>query len=169
MKKKHIWIWTSIAVLGVFAFSVSLSFDQKLTYIKPKDESKKFSVNVQGAVRFPNVYTFDKPMKIIEVLKGAQPLSDADLSNIGLSDEISKNTKIYVPHKIHESHLATNETLYWSSFHQIDQLTRLGISKTVAVKLLKHKKTKGVISWEQIEKMKIGLKNLQKLKQVLIL
>lgn len=70
--------------------------------VKDGDNSKNKGpvyVDVKGAVKHPNVYKMTSKDRVVDLLDKAQLLDDADVSQINLSEKLSDQKMIFIPHK----------------------------------------------------------------------
>lgn len=59
--------------------------------------TKELAVHVAGAVNRPGVYCFEEGARVIEAVKKAGPLPEADLDSLNLAQPLVDGAKIYVP------------------------------------------------------------------------
>mgnify|MGYP001307973695 FL=1 len=94
--------------------------------VKDGDNSKNKGpvyVDVKGAVKHPNVYKMTSKDRVVDLLDKAQLLEDADVSQINLSEKLTDQKMIFIPHKgqknvepqievnsVHEKNGNTNNT-----------------------------------------------------------
>ncbi|HHS2950184.1 TPA: helix-hairpin-helix domain-containing protein [Staphylococcus argenteus] len=70
--------------------------------VKDGDNSKNKGpvyIDVKGAVKHPNVYKMTSKDRVIDLLDKAQLLDDADVSQINLSEKLTDQKMIFIPHK----------------------------------------------------------------------
>ncbi|WP_256062056.1 helix-hairpin-helix domain-containing protein, partial [Staphylococcus aureus] len=70
--------------------------------VKDGDNSKNKGtvyVDVKGAVKHPNVYKMTSKDRVVDLLDKAQLLDAADVSQINLSEKLSDQKMIFIPHK----------------------------------------------------------------------
>lgn len=56
-------------------------------------------VDIKGAVKHPNVYKMTSKDRVVDLLDKAQLLDDADVSQINLSEKLTDQKMIFIPHK----------------------------------------------------------------------
>ncbi|MEN0125112.1 ComEA family DNA-binding protein [Staphylococcus aureus] len=70
--------------------------------VKDGDNSKNKGpvyVDIKGAVKHPNVYKMTSKDRVVDLLDKAQLLDDADVSRINLSEKLTDQKMIFIPHK----------------------------------------------------------------------
>lgn len=70
--------------------------------VKDGDNSKNKGpvyVDLKGAVKHPNVYKMTSKDRVVDLLDKAQLLDDADVSQINLSEKLTDQKMIFIPHK----------------------------------------------------------------------
>ncbi|MCS4536875.1 hypothetical protein NXS15_01915 [Mycoplasma sp. CSL7475-4] len=149
----------------VFGVTTSLVIDKKESYIKPKETPKEFKIKIEGAVLNKGEYIAKKGDKLFDVIKQAQPLSNANLKEIDIGLSINKNMSIFIEYDIEKGPF-----LDWKLLNKSTQLSRYGIKKSIASKLLKYRKTNNKTTWTKLGQLKgIGPETLKKLRKILIL
>ncbi len=56
-------------------------------------------VDVKGAVKHPNVYKMTSKDRVVDLLDKAQLLDDVNVSRINLSEKLTDQKMIFIPHK----------------------------------------------------------------------
>ncbi|WP_029609060.1 MAG0490 family ComEA-like DNA-binding protein [Mycoplasma simbae] len=166
--RKRVWILGSVLAAGIFGLALSLSLDQKQTFISKTNQNKEVKVKISGAVLHPGEYEVPINSTLKQALIMAKPRADSDLTSIDQNQKIASNITIKIPFKkVNREH---KPAISWSQINSLVDLTNLGISKSIAQKLLTHRKNNPSTTWEKINQISgIGSKALEKLKKVLIL
>lgn len=126
-------------------------------------KATKYVVSVFGAVEKPGEYSFDIPMKIREIIFKAVVKTKADLSTLDLDKEINEDQEILVPFKIGEI-----EKIKWADLNNISQLTKYGVRKGAAQKIIDFRRKNLSTKWENIKTIKgIGPVTLNQLKDII--
>ncbi|VEU76733.1 MAG0490 family ComEA-like DNA-binding protein [Mycoplasmopsis columbina] len=160
MKKKKIFYWAlGLSIISFALVSSAVSFNNKESKLKLIDSktSESYKVKILGAVKHEKILTFFKPIKIKELLKKVDLNSNADLTNISMNMEIKENFILNIPEQ-------TQRKLLWKNIHKIEDLTGMKISKSLALKILKLRKEKINITWNDLKEVNgIGSKILENL------
>lgn len=124
---------------------------------------KHYKVSVEGAVENPGDYEFDQPLTVREIIFQAVVKTNADTSSLDLDKTIDKDTNILVPFKI-----GTIEKIKWKDLTNVDQLTKYGVKKSVALKIIQFRQQNETTTWEQIRAIKgIGETTINQLKEII--
>ncbi|MGV3244083.1 helix-hairpin-helix domain-containing protein [Staphylococcus sp. 11261D007BR] len=76
------------------------SDEEKNESLNRKDEQPmKVVVDIKGAVRKPNIYTMMSDDRVQQVVEKADPLPDADLSQVNLAEKLTDQKLIWIPSK----------------------------------------------------------------------
>lgn len=76
------------------------SDEEKNESLNHKDEQPmKVVVDIKGAVRKPNIYTMMSDDRVQQVVEKADPLPDADLSQVNLAEKLTDQKLIWIPSK----------------------------------------------------------------------
>lgn len=131
---------------------------------KKQNENEYITIKITGAIYYPGQYTFNKGIKLYEVLKHVKLKQNANVKNLNFDQEITKNMTLNISY---------NET-YKINIREIKKyqhIVNLGIRKNIAIKIFNFIiKNNYSITWEQIEKIDgVGLRTMQLLKQKLTL
>lgn len=161
LKNKRILIITSsIIVTGLLGYGLYEVFKPNVVYV---DDVSSYTVVVEGAVKNPGSYTFEKPKTIREIIFSASVLTNADISTLDLEKIISNDYQIIVPYKV-----GAVEKIKWKDLHSVEQLTELGIKKSIAQIIINHRRQNETTTWEEILALKgIGQVTLAQLKDVI--
>lgn len=140
--------------------------------------NKSVTVDVKGAVNFPNTYNMKSSDRVNDVLKKAQTKNDADLSQINLSEKLKDQMYIYVPVKGEKvPNHSTNQSsdnkvevnINTGDKAEIEKLPGIGPSKAEAI--LQYRETKG--EFKKIEDLKnvkgFGEKTIESLRDYIVL
>ncbi|MBE5660738.1 helix-hairpin-helix domain-containing protein [Staphylococcus sp. SS60] len=159
--------------------------DIKLVEGQNKDGDKRTKnkgpvyVDIKGAIKHPNVYKMSSADRVIDLLNKAELLEDADVSQINLSEKLTDQKMIYIPHKGQkniESQLGTNKSqvnqsntnvkvnLNTASASELMSVPGVGQSKANAI--IEHRNQQGAFQdIEELKKVKgFGNKTFEKLK-----
>ncbi|VEU60711.1 Uncharacterised protein [Mycoplasmopsis bovigenitalium] len=151
--------------VGLFSISLSLTLDQRGTYLKSANKSKTLKIKISGAVNNPGEFEVNFGEKLYSILKRAGPKHNANLSKLDFDSKILKNSEIYIPYDLNKGAF-----LKWKELNNINQLTLYGITKSTAQKVLKLRKDNESITWQQLESLKgVGQATLKKLQNILII
>ncbi|WP_129687634.1 MAG0490 family ComEA-like DNA-binding protein [Mycoplasmopsis bovigenitalium] len=163
--KKKVWILGGLLAVGLFSISLSLTLDQRGTYLKSANKSKTLKIKISGAVNNPGEFEVNFGEKLYSILKRAGPKHNANLSKLDFDSKILKNSEIYIPYDLNKGAF-----LKWKELNNINQLTLYGITKSTAQKVLKLRKDNESITWQQLESLKgVGQATLKKLQNILII
>ncbi|MGL5522164.1 MAG: MAG0490 family ComEA-like DNA-binding protein [Metamycoplasmataceae bacterium] len=163
MKKRLIFlssllVVSAVSFLGYYIFTTSQSENKTEENIK-----KELIAEIDGAVEKPGNYFFIKNQTLRMILANAIIRQEADLSSILLNEKKDRNFSIYIPFIGGEQN-----KLFWKDIKSINQLINIGISKTIAKKLMDLKEKKENVEWSDIENISgIGDKTLAKLKKLI--
>lgn len=140
--------------------------------------NKSVTVDVKGAVNFPNTYNMKSSDRVNDVLKKAQTKDDADLSQINLSEKLKDQMYIYVPVKgekvlKHSTNQSSDNkvevNINTGDKAEIEKLPGIGPSKAEAI--LQYRETKG--EFKKIEDLKnvkgFGEKTIESLRDYIVL
>ncbi|MGO1989617.1 helix-hairpin-helix domain-containing protein [Mammaliicoccus vitulinus] len=140
--------------------------------------NKSVTVDVKGAVNFPNTYNMKSSDRVNDVLKKAQTKNDADLSQINLSEKLKDQMYIYVPVKgekvlKHSTNQSSDNkvevNINTGDKAEIEKLPGIGPSKAEAI--LQYRETKG--EFKKIEDLKnvkgFGEKTIESLRDYIVL
>lgn len=123
----------------------------------------KYTVSIEGAVEHPGDYQFDQPHKLRRIIFEANLKTNADISSINMEEIISNDFKMIIPFKI-----GTIQKIKWNDINSVDQLTKRGVKKSTAQKIVDFKRKNSNPSWEKIHAIKgIGQITLNQLKDVI--
>lgn len=105
-------------------------FSQKnaLTSLFALENKLSLTVEVEGAVKYPGTYTFDKICTVQEVLKEAIPLEEADLVSLNPVRMIYHEILVYVPYQ-DENHLSLNQ----ATSQELQTIPGIGPTKAQAI------------------------------------
>lgn len=163
--KKKVWVLGGLLAVGLFSISLSLTLDQRGTYLKSVNKSKILKIKISGAVNNPGEYEINFGEKLYSILKRAGPKHNANLSKLDFNSKILKNSEIYIPYDLNKGAF-----LKWKELNNINQLTLYGITKSTAQKVLNLRKDNESITWQHLESLKgIGQATLKKLQNILII
>lgn len=163
--KKKVWVLGGLLAVGIFSISLSLTLDQRGTYLKSANKSKILKIKISGAVNNPGEYEVNFGEKLYSILKRAGPKHNANLSKLDFNSKILKNSEIYIPYDLNKGAF-----LKWKELNNINQLTLYGITKSTAQKVLNLRKDNESITWQHLESLKgIGQATLKKLQNILII
>ncbi|QBF34618.1 hypothetical protein EG856_01615 [Mycoplasmopsis phocirhinis] len=164
MKKWKLWTLGAVVPMLVLGIGTSLVIDKRESYIKPKQAQTEFKIKIEGAVLNNGYFRAKKGDKLIDIIKLAQPLQNASLKDIEITKPIEKDLNIDIKFDI-----AKGPFLNWTLLSKTSQLIKYGIKKSIATKLLKHRRVNSKTTWTNISELKgIGPQTLKKLKQILI-
>lgn len=136
-------------------------------------------VDVKGAIKHPNVYKMSPTDRVIDLLNKAELLEDADVSQINLSEKLTDQKMIYIPHKGQkniESQLGTNKSQVNQSNTNVkvnlntasasELMSVPGVGQTKANAIIEHRNQQGAFQdIEELKKVKgFGSKTFEKLK-----
>ena len=62
--------------------------------------TKQYTVTIEGAVKNPGEYKFNKPKTIREIIFNAHVLTNADIDSLNMEKTISEDTEIIIPYKV---------------------------------------------------------------------
>ena len=167
MKNKSLFrkiLFFSICVFSVAGISY---FVYKTFFINNKVEkneiSKEYKVSIDGAVKNPGNYFFEQPKTIREIIFEASVLTSADISILNLEEIIFSDFEIVVPFKIDSI-----KKIKWKDLVNVDQLTNLGVKKSISQIIINHRRQNETTTWEQILALKgIGQVTLNQLKDLI--
>lgn len=159
------WVLGGLLAVGLFSISLSLTLDQRGTYLKSANKSKTLKIKISGAVNNPGEFEVNFGEKLYSILKRASPKHNANLSKLDFNSKILKNSEIYIPYDLNKGAF-----LKWKELNNINQLTLYGITKSTAQKVLKLRKDNESITWQHLKSLKgVGQATLQKLQNILII
>ncbi len=159
--------------------------DIKLVEGQNKDGDKRTKnkgpvyVDIKGAIKHPNVYKMSSADRVIDLLNKAELLEDADVSQINLSEKLTDQKMIYIPHKGQkniESQLGTNKSQVNQSNTSVkvnlntasasELMSVPGVGQTKANAIIEHRNQQGAFQdIEELKKVKgFGSKTFEKLK-----
>ena len=95
---------------------------------KKQNENEYITIKITGAVYYPGQYTFNKGIKLYEVLKHVKLKQNANVKNLNFDQEITKNMTLNISY---------NET-YKINIREIKKyqhIVNLGIRKNIAIKI----------------------------------
>ncbi|MBO0927129.1 helix-hairpin-helix domain-containing protein [Staphylococcus sp. 30400_3112M30941] len=136
-------------------------------------------VDIKGAIKHPNVYKMSSADRVIDLLNKAELLEDADVSQINLSEKLTDQKMIYIPHKGQkniESQLGTNKLQVNQSNTSVkvnlntasasELMSVPGVGQTKANAIIEHRNQQGAFQdIEELKKVKgFGSKTFEKLK-----
>ncbi|UWV77322.1 MAG0490 family ComEA-like DNA-binding protein [Mycoplasmopsis cynos] len=128
--------------------------------INPDEKNDIHYYKISGAAKHIGVHKSLKKLTYRELFFIAKVSENANIEIFKLNNYVPENSEVVVPYK--------NYKLKWIYFENINQLSKLGISKKILISLLKHRREKIKTSWANIEKISgIGEKTLEKLKNFL--
>ncbi|MBO1200462.1 helix-hairpin-helix domain-containing protein [Staphylococcus simiae] len=87
----------------------STTKDGKQNQDKSATENKEVFVDIKGEVKHPKVYKMTTSDRVSDVLKQAELTTDADTSNINLSEKLVDQKMIVIPKKGQNSNLVVNQ------------------------------------------------------------
>lgn len=136
-------------------------------------------VDVKGAIKHPDVYKMSSTDRVIDLLNKAEMLEDADVSQINLSEKLTDQKMIYIPHKGQknvDSQLGTNKSQVGQSNTNVkvnlntasasELMSVPGVGQTKANAIIEHRNQQGAFQdIEELKKVKgFGSKTFEKLK-----
>ncbi|CDR66111.1 ComE operon protein 1 [Staphylococcus schweitzeri] len=136
-------------------------------------------VDVKGAIKHPDVYKMSSTDRVIDLLNKAELLEDADVSQINLSEKLTDQKMIYIPHKGQknvDSQLGTNKSQVGQSNTNVkvnlntasasELMSVPGVGQTKANAIIEHRNQQGAFQdIEELKKVKgFGSKTFEKLK-----
>ncbi|WP_052461993.1 helix-hairpin-helix domain-containing protein [Mycoplasmopsis californica] len=155
--RKKLWILGTVSAVGFFGLALSLTFDQKQTYIQKQIEQNELKEKSKTSRLNKKIITnqelkVNKVEDIVGSIKTNKPPNKKMIKTTNFNEKEEKNK------------------ISWKEIKSTKQLISLGISRSVATKLVKYRKSNHETSWENIGKIKgIGAKTIEKLKIFLIL
>ncbi|WP_027332783.1 MAG0490 family ComEA-like DNA-binding protein [Mycoplasmopsis gallinarum] len=160
-KKKYFWLF--VGLFSLFIIGSSIAFNTKQTTVIKKEEGiKPFTVKIYGAVKNPIDLSFNRSIKLKELISLSKPLLESDLSTINLNSTINKNFKLEIPYK--QTKISINK------IKSLKDWQNLKISKTSALKLFNLHKQNKIKSWKDIESISsLSSKTLKILKSQIII
>ena len=161
-KKSKIILIISLTVIGITSIGLLTYYFTKPKIVN-KVNTNKYVVTVDGAVKKPGDYHFDKPKTLREILFEASLLTNADISSLDLEKIIREDYQVVVPYKV-----GSVKKIKWKDLNSIEQLTDLGVKKSVAQIILNHRRQNEHTTWEEILALKgIGQTTLSQLKDLI--
>lgn len=136
-------------------------------------------VDVKGAIKHPDVYKMSSTDRVIDLLNKAELLEDADVSQINLSEKLTDQKMIYIPHKgqknvdsqlgINKSQVGqsnTNVKVNLNTASASELMSVPGVGQTKANAIIEHRNQQGAFQdIEELKKVKgFGSKTFEKLK-----
>jgi competence protein ComEA len=156
-----------IVILVVIGWIIFFPRPKTIEYVNQgKEDIKIIVVEISGAVEFPGIYHFFEPLTVYEALKFAgNPLSDADMSSIMISEVITRNKTIHVKSiNIEEVNQSIYININKASFKEL--LTIPHMTENRAISLLLYREQNGnFLSIDDLIHVKyIGIVTLEKIK-----
>ncbi|WP_047428572.1 helix-hairpin-helix domain-containing protein [Staphylococcus schweitzeri] len=136
-------------------------------------------VDVKGAIKHPDVYKMSSTDRVIDLLNKAELLEDADVSQINLSEKLTDQKMIYIPHKgqknvdsQHETNKSqvgqsnTNVKVNLNTASASELMSVPGVGQTKANAIIEYRNQQGAFQdIEELKKVKgFGSKTFEKLK-----
>ncbi|HAZ6023619.1 TPA: ComEA family DNA-binding protein, partial [Staphylococcus aureus] len=133
-----------------------------------------------GAVKHPNVYKMTSKDRVVDLLDKAQLLEDADVSQINLSEKLTDQKMIFIPHKgqknvepqigvnsVHVKNGNTNNTKVNLNTASVSELMSVpGVGQAKANAIVEYRNQQG--AFQEIDDLKkvkgFGSKTFDKLK-----
>ncbi|CDR50398.1 ComE operon protein 1 [Staphylococcus schweitzeri] len=146
---------------------------------KPTKNKGPVYVDVKGAIKHPDVYKMSSTDRVIDLLNKAELLEDADVSQINLSEKLTDQKMIYIPHKGQKNvdlQLGTNKSQVGQSNTNVkvnlntasasELMSVPGVGQTKANAIIEHRNQQGAFQdIEDLKKVKgFGSKTFEKLK-----
>lgn len=143
--------------------------------VKDGDNSKN-----KGPVKHPNVYKMTSKDRVVDLLDKAQLLDDADVSRINLSEKLTDQKMIFIPHKgqknvepqievnsVHVKNGNTNNTKVNLNTASVSELMSVpGVGQAKANAIVEYRNQQG--AFQEIDDLKkvkgFGSKTFDKLK-----
>ena len=102
--KKHLLPreWFAVTfLLTIILFIIGFKLINQLDHVEPRGKAKTYlvemiTVNVEGRVVNPGVYTLKKDSKLSDLLKYIELEEDVDISKLNYSKKISNNQTIKI-------------------------------------------------------------------------
>ncbi|WP_148664005.1 hypothetical protein [Mycoplasmopsis bovigenitalium] len=91
--KKKVWVLGGLLAVGLFSISLSLTLDQRGTYLKSANKSKTLKIKIYGAVNNPGELEVNFGEKLYSILKRAGPKHNANLSKLDFDSKMLKILK----------------------------------------------------------------------------
>lgn len=167
-KKLYLIIPVFISIIAISIYFIAQNEQKKYNQdqISIDTNSDKLICKINGAVLEEKEILVARGTTIREAIAQIILDYDADLSKVNLDKIIEKDIEINIPYL-----KSAITKLRFSEFNNIYQLTKSGISKKIAQKILNLKdEIEGIPTWKDIDQIEgIGIKTLEKLKKIIIL
>ncbi len=162
-KKKKIWIISAIT-LTIICVASFATYKICNTQISKSVTSKNdYTVAINGAVKNPGSYTFNRPKSLREIIFSASVLTNADTTSLELEKIIDEDCQIIVPYKV-----GSVKKIKWKDLNSVEQLTDLGVKKSIAQTIINFRRQNESTTWEEILSLKgIGQVTLGQLKDII--
>ncbi|WP_416374151.1 MAG0490 family ComEA-like DNA-binding protein [Mycoplasmopsis cynos] len=102
--------------------------------INPDEKNDIHYYKISGAAKHIGVHKSLKKLTYRELFFIAKVSENANIEIFKLNNYVPENSEVVVPYK--------NYKLKWIYFENINQLSKLGISKKILISLLKHRREK---------------------------
>ena len=167
-------------IIGLGAFLIIYTTNRNKEGIKTTDDQEMITVDIEGAVKKPGVYSFKAGSVIQDAVNAAEGLSenvDNDLltKNFNLAEALQNNQKISIPIRIETAPAVagTAETqgkinINTASLTELDSLP--GIGPVYAQRIIDYRTKKTFNSIEEIKEIQgIGEKTFEKFKDLIMI
>lgn len=165
-------------IIGLGAFLIIYTANRNKEKIKTSADQEIITVDIEGAVKKPGVYSFKAGSVIQDAINAAEGLSEnADnellAKNINLAEALSNNQKISIPIKVEAAPAVagTTETqgkinINIASLAELDSLP--GIGPVYAQRIIDYRQKKSFSTLEEIMEIQgIGEKTFEKFKDLI--
>ena len=166
-----------VIIIGFGAGLIIYSTERSKDSLKISDEKIELSIDIEGAVKNPGVYTLKNGGLIQDAINAAGGLSEAAdnellAKDLNRAEPLKNNQKINIPFKPQPTPQVAGETtagkinINTASLEQLDTLP--GIGPVYAQRIIDYRKKKSFSSLEEIMDIQgIGEKTFEKFKDLI--
>lgn len=166
-----------VIIIGLGAGLIIYSTERSKDSLKISDEKIELSIDIEGAVKNPGVYTFKNGSLIQDAINAAGGLAetaDNDLliKDLNRAEPLKNNQKINIPFKVETAPQVAGEeissqiNINTATLEQLDSLP--GIGPVYAQRIIDYRQKKSFSSLEEIMEIQgIGEKTFAKFKDLI--